>query len=251
MQHLTRSQPSSVDPTLTPPPGYTQARADAVFGEAFRTAFEYLRGAKVVGDILEFGTFRGYTARLMAHLMVELAPLGSLYLFDSFEGLPESPSPVDRQSYEIAVNQRWRPGNLAVEPDMDERVRRAVTSILPPDRVHVVKGYFDRTLGPHVPRTKAALVHIDCDLYESARLALDELFAKDAIQDGMLLVFDDFNCNRASPYMGERRALADSFGQQQRFWTSPWFSYGWHAQVFFVHDRQAAEMVEQSGGPGQ
>ncbi len=237
---------SGLDPTLTPPPGYTPERADGVFGEAFRRMFEYIRGARVIGDVFEFGTFRGYTARLMAQLMAELDAPGSLYLFDSFAGLPESRSPVDRNSYEIAVNMRWRPGNMGVEPDMHERVHAAVTAILPLDRVHVIKGFFEETVGPFVPRTQAALVHVDCDLYESARLVLDEMFTKELVQDGMLLVMDDFNCNRASPYMGERRALADVFGKQDRFWTSPWFSYGWHAQVFFVHDRMGAAMLEQS-----
>lgn len=233
----------TTDPTLTPPPGYTQTRADAVFGEAFRRMFEYLRGAKIEGDVFEFGTFRGYTARLMAQLMDELKTPGALYLFDSFEGLPDSPSEVDRRSYEIALNKRWRPGNMGVEPDMDERVRAAVTAILPADRVHVVKGYFEDTLGAHVPNTQAALVHVDCDLYESSRLVLEEMFSKNLVQDGMLLVFDDFNCNRASPFMGERRALTDVFDKQERYWTSPWFSYGWHAQVFFVHDKQGADLV--------
>jgi hypothetical protein len=181
----------------------------------------------------------------MAQLMLELNTPGSLYLFDSFEGLPESPSEVDQRSYEIALNKRWRPGNMGVEPDMDERVRTAVSAILPPERVRVVKGYFEQTLAAHVPRTRAALVHVDCDLYESSRLVLEEMFAKNLVQDGMLLVFDDFNCNRSSPYMGERRALADVFGKQQRYWTSPWFSYGWHAQIFFVHDKQGAELVER------
>ena len=65
------------------------------------------------------------------------------------------------------------------------------------------------------------------------------LMAKDVLQDGTVILFDDFNCNRASPQMGERRAFADTFEAQQRFYCSPFFSYGWHGQTYFIHDRHA------------
>ncbi len=46
---------------------------------------------------------------------------------------------------------------------------------------------------------------------------LDRLLDFNLLKDGTLLVFDDFNCNRANPKMGERRALAESFGRRIGF----------------------------------
>src|SRR5689334_11237539 len=59
------------DPTLLPPPSYTRERADRIYGEAFRRAFEYLSETRVEGDVLEFGTYRGYSARLLACMIRE------------------------------------------------------------------------------------------------------------------------------------------------------------------------------------
>ena len=51
-----------------------------------------------------------------------------------------------------------------------------------------------------------AFVHIDCDLYSSTVEVLDPLFANNMIADGCIVCFDDWNCNRASPRFGQRRA---------------------------------------------
>lgn len=218
--------------------GHSQARAQAVYGETFRRCFEYLCGARVSGDILEFGTLCGYSARVIACLMQEFSYPGRLCLYDSFEGLPQIASPVDQASYEVAANKVWFQGQMAVELGMDARIAQALSRIIPPSQLTVVKGFFEDTLPSRLPAGKAALIHVDCDLYSSAKCVLDALFAHGKLQDGCVLLCDDFNCNRANPQMGERRALAEAFGSQDRFTYSAWFSYGWHGQTFFVHERE-------------
>jgi O-methyltransferase len=228
------------DPTQLPPPAYTRERADFIYGEAFRRCFEYVSGTGVVGDILEFGTYRGYTARLMAGLIKEFRLDGTLYLFDSFEGLPAIDSPVDQQSYEVAANKAWFHGQMATHDGIVDQIRRGIAGVLPDSRFRVIKGYYEDTLDANLLASKAAVVHIDCDLYSSTRSVLDRLLARDQFQDGCVMICDDYNCNRASPRMGERQALVDAFGRQDRYTYSPWFSYGWHGQIFFVHDNAAA-----------
>jgi O-methyltransferase len=230
-----------LDPTLMPPPAYNKQRADMIYGEAFRKCFEYLTGTGIVGDILEFGTLRGYTARVIANLMKEFGYAGRLHLFDSFEGLPDIYSPVDQQSYEVAVNKVWLSGLMACRKDIPLRIEKALVKIIPAAQLKIIKGYFEDTLESHLPDSQAALIHVDCDLYASAKFVLSKVLASDLLQDGCLLLFDDFNCNRANPYMGERRALAEIFASQERFAYSPFFSYGWHGQVFFVHDLEALQ----------
>lgn len=223
-----------VDPTIIPPPSYTRERADAVYGDALRRAVEYLVGTRVPGDVLEFGTFLGYTARWLACLMRDLDVAGDLWLYDSFEGLPP-PSDVDRGSYEAGV---WVEGAMRVDPDIHLRIGRSIGRLLPPGRVHVVKGYFEHTLPANLPARRAALVHVDCDLYASTRFVLSTLLERDLLQDGTVVLFDDFNCNRASPDMGERRALREVLSGQTRWSADPWFSYGWHGQAYLVHERR-------------
>ena len=55
---------------------------------------------------------------------------------------------------------------------------------------------------------KAAIVHLDCDLYISTKQVLDGLDRHGVMQDGTVLMFDDWNCHRANPAFGQRGALA-------------------------------------------
>jgi hypothetical protein len=226
------------DPTLYPPIGYKKARANAVYGEAFWKCFEYLTGTGPTGCVLEFGTYRGYTARMIAKFMKEFKLQTCLYLYDSFEGLPDVDSNVDKQSYEVSDKRVWFKGQMALSMGTDELIRRSLCKIIPQSSLRVIKGFFEDTLDEHLPATKAALVHIDCDLYSSTKIVLEKLLEKELFQDGTLLLFDDYNCNRANPNMGERRALCDIFNKQSRFTYTPFFSYGWHGQAFFIHDKK-------------
>ena len=54
---------------------------------------------------------------------------------------------------------------------------------------------------------KVALVHIDCDLYESAKAAL--AFVGPLLEDGAIIVFDDWWLYRGRPEAGEQRAFAE------------------------------------------
>ena len=51
-------------------------------------------------------------------------------------------------------------------------------------RLTITKGYYENTLDTHLPKTKVALAHIDCDLYSSAKYVLDKLLARGLLQDG-------------------------------------------------------------------
>lgn len=227
------------DPTLRPPPGYTPSRGRAIYRECFTRCAEYLWGNDINGDILEFGTFRGYSARIIAELMIEYELTGNLYLFDSFQGLPVISPSTDGKSYEVAARGSWFHGAMAVEKSLPEHIRSVLGEILTSNRVHIFEGYFEETLSKGLPTKRAALVHVDCDLYESTRTVLDTLLKQEVLQDGTVICFDDYNCNRASPNMGERRAAVDSFSMSSRYTLTPWFSYGWHGQAMFVHDKNA------------
>ena len=238
------SSPSHSDPTMLPPPGYRDlAAACQVYEPAFRLCFDYLTSVRIAGAVLEFGTYRGFTARLMATIIKQLDYPAKLYLYDSFEGLPDSSATADGHSYEISENKRWSKGSMALEPGIDELILRSLSRILPPARLTIIKGFFADTLDHNLPAEKAALIHVDCDLYASAKTVLERLMERDLFQDGCLLLFDDYNCNRASPFMGERRAFNEVFGRQSRWSYSSFFRYGWHGWAFFVHDTRASDAL--------
>src|ERR1700730_4539949 len=87
---------------------------------------QYINSSHVNGDIAEFGTMGGFSARTLAMAMVfdlQRQPLGrsasgenpfrKLRLFDSFEGLPEITSPIDQMSPHV-VSGAWAKGGCKV-----------------------------------------------------------------------------------------------------------------------------------------
>jgi len=54
-----------------------------------------------------------------------------------------------------------------------------------------------------------------------------------------VLMFDDWNCNKASPNYGERKAFQEFLEKQGKYTSSLFFTYGFNGASFFLHDRTA------------
>lgn len=176
----------------------------------------YCLGMGVEGHIAEFGTMTGNTASILARALnffsrelstnENLHNIGkrNLLLFDSFEGLPAmTEDTVDGSSLHVASG-LWGKGSC--HGISKEELIKLCARFLDKDRIKVYDGWFCDTLPLLDANDKFALIHIDCDLYESTSQVLDFLFGKKMISDGCAIFFDDWNCNRASPKFGERRA---------------------------------------------
>jgi len=125
---------------------------------------------------LEFGTHDGTTLNLIAEIMHKYGKEDNLlYGFDSFEGLPEA----------------W--GNKAGKGHFDKQGQMPNVAW---DNIRIVKGWFENTL-PSFNKIKslegqpAAFIHIDSDLYESAKTVLEGL--KNRIKPGTVIMFDQFH----------------------------------------------------------
>ncbi|HEX4609503.1 MAG TPA: TylF/MycF/NovP-related O-methyltransferase [Urbifossiella sp.] len=222
-------------------------RGEQVYREAFLRTWEYVGAAGLLGEYLEFGVLAGFTARLNAEILRDLQMPRQLHLFDSFDGLPDYDSPVDATGYDVAGRDVWenkmRFGDdyvAALGEPIDRHVARGLWEVVSPDRVFVRRGFYSETLRRPVG-VKAAVVHIDCDLYQSTREVLTRLYETDVFQDGCVLLFDDFNCFKASPYFGERRAFREFLQEQDRFEASPWFTYGFNGAAYFLHEKPVAD----------
>jgi len=217
-------------------------RALRFYGDAIQTAIDFCVYGGVVGDIYEFGVLAGWTARLFAVRMRDSQFYGDLYLFDSFQGLPRQKSFVDKASYDVTRG-IWQdemefPESIIAELGMpiDSHIRTMLSRIISRDRIHIRKGFFSDTL--QIPlQTKAAIVHFDCDLYQSTIEVFEALKRDDILQDGTILMFDDWNCNRANPAFGQRRALREFLnGSNGRYAVSNYLNYGFNCAAFILHD---------------
>lgn len=117
------------------------------------------------GLYLEFGVAKGRTITKIA----EAVPERTIYGFDWFKGLPE----YWANGYDA--------GHFACEKPTD----------LPPN-VEIVEGLFKKTIPGFIKEhkdQKVAFMHVDCDLYSSAKYVLDKFEKK--FQDGSIIVFDE------------------------------------------------------------
>jgi O-methyltransferase len=162
-----------------------------------------LLSAQVIGDYFEFGLYRGYSfwsaqraAKGIGHSSMRF------FGFDSFEGLPEVEG-NDRKAG-IFVSGDYRCSRPELERLLSEHGFDWDCAVL-------VDGFFDQSLTPEIKQrhamSSAALVMIDCDLYQSTVPVLR--FIADLIQEGTILLFDDWYCFAEADDRGEPRAFRE------------------------------------------
>lgn len=174
-------------------------------GATLQRSVQYVFGAAVEGDFIEFGTGSGFSSSILARTISELDPQHQrkLWLFDSFEGLPASTVAADTESPHVQSGV-WGAGATAGLTAAE--ILAQVTQFIPRSNLVIEKGWFADT-APRIPAdARFGLVHADGDLYESTMDCLTPLFARGQITQGAQLIFDDWNCNRADNRFGERRA---------------------------------------------
>ncbi len=133
---------------------------------------------------MEFGVFTGRSLEQFSRK----API--IYGFDGFSGLPEhwdSNNPKNCYSLGGKI-----PAGYIVGPNHSMFDSRHPTNIAPwPENVRLVQGFFDDTLPKFLEKTEgdAAFIHIDSDLYSSAKTVLTNL--KSRIKKGTVILFDE------------------------------------------------------------
>ena len=176
------------------------------------------------GYYFEFGCHEANTMRMAWTHFRHLFDW-TFVAFDSFQGLPD-PTPEDRSAIFTA-------GNLVTdEATFLSLCRRAG---MPPSRLRTVKGFYDKSLTSELRDqllpTKAAVIYVDCDLYSSTVTVLD--FIVPFLQEGTIIVFDDWNCFRANPNRGERRAWHEFLKAHPALRFEPFVAT--HEAASFVH----------------
>ena len=157
----------------------------------------------VPGDLIETGVWRGGACILMrAVLKVHDINDRSVYLADSFEGLPAPTLEADR-GYDLSESRY-----LAVSV---EEVQAAFQRFgLMDGQVRFLKGWFKDTL-PTAHIDRLAILRIDGDLYESTMDVLNSLY--DKVTTGGFVIVDDYHtwppCKRAVDEFRVRLSIQD------------------------------------------
>jgi O-methyltransferase len=148
----------------------------------------YLHQALLVpGAICEFGVAQGATSRLIAAEIMETDR--ELWLFDSFEGLPE-PSPEDKLIHDIfnLGSMRRYKGTMA-SPETEVRDKLAEIGF-PPERTMIRKGWIEDTLRDSNIPNQVCFAYVDFDFYAPIKEAL--AFLDRTMPAGGRIIVDDY-----------------------------------------------------------
>jgi O-methyltransferase len=154
------------------------------------------------GDIVECGVSIGHGALLFLLMSEYLGVERTYYGFDSFEGFP-APAVKDGVT-PITGKAFWsNPSEAVLRVLKDGRVPEDTIR----NRVRLVKGFFEHTLPRYDGRI--ALLHLDCDLYESYKVALANLY--DRVVPGGIIMFDEYDDPR---WAGAKPAIDEFFADK-------------------------------------
>jgi O-methyltransferase len=225
-----------------------EARLKQVYHDAL-TLLAEREGTTQLGDYLEFGVYVGTSVACM-HEVVQDRRLDDMRLFgfDSFEGLPERLA-VDEETTQLG---NWKPFDLKAPFDVATQnlTRRGVDW----DRVTLVKGWFEDTLTQELVEReqlrKASIIMVDCDLYSSARTALE--FCAPLIRDDAVILFDDWwpeTLGKAN--VGEKLAFEEFLAEHPRFGATELESYRPEAAKVFLVSRRNVTDTDTSERPAR
>ena len=166
---------------------------------------------RVPGDFLEAGVFKGGIATVMAAIMLDGDGEESrtMWLADSFDGLPNVSTPVSPEIDPIVKRNnreahffrgQFNGSQDKVKAHLYQCLRNQKRELLRGwRRVRLLPGFFEDSLPG--PVDALALLRVDGDLYTSITTTLERLWQ--TLSDGGFVVFDDWKFEQS------RRAILD------------------------------------------
>lgn len=129
----------------------------------------------VPGDIIELGVYTAKTGRFIIALASIISPEKTVYLLDTFKGMPVVKSEVDK-------HKKGDFGNVSVE-----QIRKVLQ---PFSNYKILEGLIQKTSSKYLTDKKFSFIHCDVDIYDSTQFACDFYFPR-LLQNG-IVIFDDY-----------------------------------------------------------
>jgi O-methyltransferase len=168
---------------------------------------------KIPGDVVECGVYNGGTAAILARIATHSRMGRTVWLFDSFQGMPQTTEPdgIEASEYVGKV--------LGSAEQVQELLQRTGADLR---RVRIVSGLFQDTF-PSTPIPQIALLNIDADWYESVKLCFEKFY--DSVVARGFVSIDDYGhwpgCRTAVDEFFQKRGLA--FTLHEVDYTARWF----------------------------
>ncbi len=183
------------------------------------------------GCYLEFGVFTGSSFNFAMKVNKKIEKIFGksnceFIGFDSFEGFGQ----IKKED----ENPRFQDHIFSVD---EKKVLKNIEKCAKGQKMRIVKGFYQDTLKDKTTLDlkidKARVVMIDCDLKESARLALE--FIKPSIQEGTIILFDDYVYFKGDKNKGESGAFNDFRNKYPEILFRRIFDYGYAGKAFIAY----------------
>ncbi len=183
------------------------------------------------GSYLEFGVFTGSSFNFAMKVNKKIEKIfGKMDCefigFDSFKGFGEIKKEDENPAFKnhiFSVNEK--------------KVLQNIKKSAKGQKMRIIKGFYQDTIKNKTAQDlnidKARVVMIDCDLKEPARLALE--FIRPAIQEGTIILFDDFVFFKGNENKGEFGAFNDFRKKYPEILFRRIFDYGYGSSAFIAH----------------
>jgi len=172
---------------------------------ALYKSVEYTIDAKIPGDFVECGVWKGGSAMLIAYTLLELDVSNrKIWLYDTFEGMTQ-PTEYD-----------YKEGNNKIHAEdyskkyyapLSEVKNNTALTKYPNDNIIFIKGKVEETIPKSKP-FKIALLRLDTDWYESTKHELIHLFP--LLSKNGVLIIDDYGS-----WAGSKKAVDEYFSDRK------------------------------------
>ncbi len=217
-----------VDNILEPGLRYTAATLDPR-ERMLNYAFHYIEFNKVEGDYMEFGVWKGHTFIHAYHLSRIHAKSMNFYAFDSFEGIPPNKE-IFKDGKRIFIDDDY-------SCDLKTFNSNLSSFEVDTNRVTVVPGWYNETLTREtkdkLPLKSAAIVWMDCCLYESAKPVLD--FITDYLVEGSIIISNNWFALKGDPEHGEHRAFDEWLEENPSLKAIQFNKFWWMGNSFIIY----------------
>lgn len=185
---------------------YTLTSAERVM--ALVEAVRHVVRADVPGAIAECGVWRGGSAMVIAHTLLDLGVTDrDLYLYDTYTHMPD-PGAHDwdfRGRHADEYMEQARTSEAFRYLPYEQVIAVVEATGYPRERLHFVQGMVEDTIPDEAPE-QLAVVRLDTDWYESTAHEMRHLYPR--LASGGVLIVDDYG-----HFMGSKKAVDEYFAE--------------------------------------
>lgn len=164
--------------------------------EAVVSATRHVVENGIPGAFVESGVWMGGSIMAAARTLVEMGDTDrDLYLYDTFEGLPEPGEFDGIAGSDLPADQIYAELNAAagdkpyLEAPIDVVRANIVRTGYPSDRIHMIAGLVEDTIPSTAPE-QIAFLRLDTDWYSSTKVEMETLFPR--LSPNGILIIDDY-----------------------------------------------------------